>query len=143
MARHQALPFTPMKPVIRAFFQTLRLVLGPVMLLKERLTNPEGVQRDAAAQAAVDAQCQSLALYQFNTCPFCIKVRQEMRRLSLPIEKRDAQHHVANRDELQQGSGATKVPCLKITEANGQIRWLQDSNAIVAHLRERFDTSAA
>jgi glutaredoxin len=143
MVRHQALPFTPMKPVIRAFFQTLRLVLGPVMLLKERLTNPEGVQRDAAAQTAVDQQCQSLALYQFNTCPFCIKVRQEMRRLSLPIEKRDAQHNAANREELLQSSGATKVPCLKITEANGQTRWLQDSNAIVAHLRERFDTSAA
>jgi glutaredoxin len=132
-----------MKPVIRAFFKTLRLVLGPVMLLKERLTQPKGVQRDAVAQAAVDVQCQSLALYQFNTCPFCIKVRQEMRRLSLPIEKRDAQHHVANRNELQQGSGATKVPCLKITEVDGQVRWLQDSNAIVAHLRERFDTSAA
>ena len=143
VARHQALPFTPRKTVIRAFFQTLRLVLGPVLLLKERLTSPEGMQRDAAAQAAVDLQCQSLALYQFSTCPFCIKVRQEMRRLSLPIEKRDAQHNAANRDELQQGSGATKVPCLKITEANGETRWLQDSNAIVAHLRERFDTSAA
>jgi glutaredoxin len=131
-----------MKPVIRAFFKTLRLVLGPVMLLKERVTQPKGVQRDAAAQAAVDLQCQSLTLYQFNTCPFCIKVRQEMRRLSLLIEKRDAQHHVANRDELQQGSGATKVPCLKITEANGQVRWLQDSNAIVAHLRERFENPA-
>jgi glutaredoxin len=131
-----------MKPIIRAFFKTLRLVLGPFMLLKERLTQPKGVQRDAAAQAAVDLQCQSMALYQFNTCPFCIKTRQEMRRLSLPIEKRDAQHNSANRDELQQGSGATKVPCLKITEANGQARWLQDSNAIVAHLRERFGTSA-
>ena len=132
-----------MKLVIRTFFKTLRLVLGPVMLLKERLTNPEGVQRDAAAQAAVDLQCQSLALYQFSTCPFCIKVRQEMRRLSLPIDKRDAQHNVINRDELLQGSGATKVPCLKITEENGETRWLQDSNAIVTHLRERFDTSAA
>ena len=132
-----------MKPVMRAFFQTLRLVLGPVLLLKELLTNPEGIQRDAAAQAAVDLQCQSLALYQFNTCPFCIKVRQEMRRLSLPIEKRDAQHNAANREELLQGSGATKVPCLKITDNNGQTRWLQDSKAIVAYLRERFDTSAA
>ncbi|WP_310628080.1 glutaredoxin [Limnohabitans sp.] len=141
VARHQALPFTPMKPVIRAFFQTLRLVLGPVMLLKERLTQPKGVQRDAAAQVAVDLQCQSLALYQFNTCPFCIKVRQEMRRLSLPIEKRDAQHNAANRDELQQGSGATKVPCLKISQANGQVRWLQDSNAIVVYLRERFEAT--
>jgi glutaredoxin len=127
-----------MKPIIRAFFKTLRLVLGPVMLLKERLTQPKGVQRDAAAQAAVDLQCQSMALYQFNTCPFCIKTRQEMRRLSLPIEKRDAQHNAANRDELQQGSGATKVPCLKITDANGHTQWLQDSTAIVAYLRARF-----
>ena len=127
-----------MKPVIRAFFKTLRLVLGPIMLLKEHLTQPKGVQRDTEAQAAVDLQCQSLALYQFSTCPFCIKVRQEMRRLSLSIDKRDAQHNTANRDELLQGSGATKVPCLKIVEASGQVRWLQDSNAIVAYLRERF-----
>ena len=132
-----------MKTVIRAFFRTLRLVLGPVMLLKERLTQPAGVLRAPAAQAAVDQQCQSLALYQFSTCPFCIKVRQEMRRLSLPIEKRDAQHHTANRDALVQGSGATKVPCLKITETNGQTRWLQDSDAIVAYLRERFAAPAA
>jgi glutaredoxin len=127
-----------MKTVIRAFFRTLRVVLGPVMLLKERLTQPAGVVRAPAAQAAVDQQCQSLALYQFSTCPFCIKVRQEMRRLSLPIEKRDAQHHTANRDDLLQGSGATKVPCLQITEANGQTRWLQDSTEIVAYLRKRF-----
>ncbi len=132
-----------MKTVIRAFFRILRIVLGPVMLLKERLTQPAGVQRAAAEQAKVDQQCQSLALYQFSTCPFCIKVRQEMRRLSLPIEKRDAQHNSANREALIEGSGATKVPCLKITEANGQTRWLQDSGTIVAYLRERFEGRAA
>jgi glutaredoxin len=131
-----------MKTVIRTFFRTLRVVLGPMMLLKERLTQPAGVQRAATAQDAVDQQCQSLALYQFSTCPFCIKVRQEMRRLSLPIEKRDAQHHAANRNELLQGSGATKVPCLKITEADGQTRWLQDSTEIMAYLRERFSAPA-
>ena len=131
-----------MKTVIRAFFRTLRIVLGPVMLLKERLTRPAGVQRTLSDQATVDQACQSLALYQFSTCPFCIKVRQEMRRLSLPIEKRDVQHNSAHRDELIQGSGATKVPCLKITEANGQTRWLQESGAIVAYLRERFATAA-
>jgi glutaredoxin len=127
-----------MKTVIRTFFRTLRIVLGPVMLLKERLTQPTGVVREAAAQARVDQQCESLALYQFSTCPFCIKVRQEMRRLSLPIEKRDAQHHTANRDALLQATGATQVPCLRITEADGQTRWLKDSAAIVAYLRERF-----
>jgi glutaredoxin len=132
-----------MKTVIRAFFRTLRIVLGPVMLLKERLTQPTGLVRETAAQASVDQQCQSLALYQFSTCPFCIKVRQEMRRLSLPIEKRDAQHHTANRDALLQATGATQVPCLQITEADGQTRWLKDSAAIVAYLRERFAAPAA
>jgi len=129
-----------MKTLVRTFFRTLRTVLGPFMLLKERLTQPRGVNRAPAAQAAVDLQCQSMALYQFSTCPFCIKVRQEMRRLSLPIEKRDAQHHVANRDELLQGSGATKVPCLKIIDANGHTQWLQDSTAIVTYLRARFQS---
>jgi glutaredoxin len=132
-----------MKTVIRAFFRTLRIVLGPVMLLKERLTQPKGVVREAAAQASVDQQCQSLALYQFSTCPFCIKVRQEMRRLSLPIEKRDAQHHTAHREALLQATGATQVPCLKITEADGQTRWLKDSDVIVAYLRERFASPMA
>jgi glutaredoxin len=127
-----------MKTVVRAFFRTLRTVLGPFLLLKERLTQPSGMQRAPADQATVDLQCQSLALYQFSTCPFCIKVRQEMRRLSLPIEKRDAQHHSANRDALLQGSGASKVPCLKITDSQGQTQWLQDSAAIVAYLRAQF-----
>ena len=132
-----------MKTVIRAFFRTLRTVLGPFMLLKERLTRPTGVQRESAEQATIDLQCQSLALYQFSTCPFCIKVRQEMRRLSLSIEKRDAQHDSANRDALLQGSGATKVPCLKITDSQGQTQWLQDSNAIMAYLRAHFGTTSA
>ena len=127
-----------MKTVIRAFFRTVRTVLGPFMLLKERLTQPSGVVREPSAQTTVNLQCKNLVLYQFNTCPFCIKVRQEMRRLSLPIEKRDAQHNAAYRAELLQGSGATKVPCLKITDAAGQSQWLTDSAAIVAYLRGRF-----
>jgi glutathione S-transferase len=79
-----------------------------------------------------------MALYQFTTCPFCIKVRQEMRRLSLPVERRDAQHNLKNRDDLQSGGGAFKVPCLKVTDANGQSQWIYESGAIIAYLRSRF-----
>ncbi len=127
-----------MKFILRNFFKALRIVLGPFMLLRERLTRPAGLVRTPAQQQAVDAQCQSLALYQFTTCPFCIKVRQEMRRLSLPIERRDAQKDLKNRNDLLQGSGATKVPCLKITDEAGQSQWLSDSGAIITYLRGRF-----
>ena len=128
-----------MKKLIRAFFRGLRTVLGPVMLFKERINRPKGMVRDAARQTTVNMQCQNLALYQFQTCPFCIKVRQEMRRLSLPIEHRDAQHDTAHRTALLQGGGAIKVPCLKISERDGKVQWLYDSAAIIAYLRARFD----
>ncbi len=127
-----------MKPIIRAFFRTLRIVLGPFMQMWEFLTRPKGVVRAPAAQQAVDQQCQSMVLYQFTTCPFCIKVRQEMRRLSLPIERRDAQHNLTNRDDLLKGGGAYKVPCLKVTDADGQSQWIYESGAIMAYLRSRF-----
>jgi glutaredoxin len=127
-----------MKSVVRAFFRTLRTVLGPVMLLKERLSQPKGMVREASVQKVVDLQCQNLALYQFQTCPFCIKVRQEMRRLSLPIERRDAQHDTAHRTALLHGGGAIKAPCLKIIDAAGKSQWLYESAAIIAYLRARF-----
>ncbi len=127
-----------MKYIIRSFFRTLRIALGPFMRLWEFVARPKGVVRAPALQQAVDQQCQGLVLYQFTTCPFCIKVRQEMRRLSLPIERRDAQHDVQNRDDLLQGAGTVKVPCLKITDANGQSQWLFESGAIIRYLQGRF-----
>lgn len=130
-----------MKMIVRWFFRTLRIVLGPFMLLWEWLTRPRAIVRPAVAQAEVERHCRDLALYEFRTCPFCIKVRQEMRRLSLPIERRDAQHPGPHRDALVAGGGKAMVPCLRITEAGGDVRWLYESGAIVAYLRERFPES--
>lgn len=127
-----------MKIFIRFFFKTLRVVLGPVMLLKETLTRPKGVVRIQAAQDKVNRQCKSLALYQYKTCPFSIKVRQEMSRLSLNIQRIDAQPEGADRQELLKGGGQTKVPCLRITDKSGKSQWLYDSEKIIDYLRGRF-----
>ena len=127
-----------MRIFIRYFFRTLRVLLGPFMLLKEAVTKPKGVTRSAAAQAAIDEQCQALALYQFKTCPFCIKTRQEISRLSLNIQRVDAQHEGADRQALLAGGGHTKVPCLRIKGGSGADQWLYDSEKIIASLRGRF-----
>ncbi|MDP2108134.1 MAG: glutaredoxin domain-containing protein [Rhodocyclaceae bacterium] len=127
-----------MKFVIRAFFRTLRVVIGPFMLLWEFVTRPRGLVRPPALQQQVDQACRSLALYQFKTCPFCIKVRQELRRLSLDIECLDAQHDQGNRDDLERGGGRVMVPCLKISDASGASQWLYESGKIIEYLRGRF-----
>jgi glutaredoxin len=127
-----------MKTVVRAFFKTLRIVIGPFMLLGEFVTRPKGMVRPAASQAEVDQQCASLVLYQYKTCPFCIKVRQEMRRLALKVERLDAQHAGTHRDALISGGGMAKVPCLKITDPAGNTQWLYESGEIIKYLRSRF-----
>lgn len=128
--------------MVKLFFKALRVVLGPFMLLWEALTRPRGIRRNPENQQAVDRECQNLSLYQFKTCPFCIKVRQEIRRLSLPIQFRDAQSAGIHRDELLRGGGEIKVPCLRIQEEAGTVRWLYESGKIIEYLRNRYDQGA-
>ncbi len=127
-----------MKMVVKLFFRFIRILLHPVMLIWEFVTTPKGVVRDAAAQLQVDQQARHLALYQFKTCPFCIKVRREIRRLSLPIELRDAQKNLQNRAELLRDGGQVKVPCLKISDEQGRVQWLYESAEIIKYLHQRF-----
>ena len=133
-----------MKSLIRLFFKTLRLILGPFLLLGYWLTQPRGIVRPEAEQHAVDARTRSLALYHFPTCPFCLKSRRVMRRLSLNIELRDAQNNETHRAALIAGGGKRQTPCLLITDASGQQTWLYESDAINAYFNREFgDASAA
>lgn len=127
-----------MKLLIRLFFKAVRLIVGPILLLIERLTAPRGIVRTPEKQQSVDLATQQLLIYQFKTCPFCIKVRRECRRLSLRITMRDAQHDAAIREELNQATGKVQVPCLRITAPDGNVTWMLESNLIIAYLRARF-----
>jgi len=125
-----------MKWIIRLFFRTVRRIIGPVMLLADRLTTPKGIERPAAEQQRINEATQQLALYQFKTCPFCMKVRREIKRLSLNIELRDAQHDTQHRSELQQGGGKVKVPCLRVERENADETWIYESNNVIQYLRK-------
>lgn len=127
-----------MRILIRYFFRGVRVLLAPVMLISEKLSTPKAVERTPEEQAQVDAACQQLALYQFRTCPFCIKVRKEIARLGLNIELRDAQLDPAHKQALLEGGGKVKVPCLKITDDAGQATWLYESDEINRWLHQCF-----
>jgi glutaredoxin len=124
--------------MIKLFFRTLRLILMPFMLLWAKLAMPKGVVRTAEAQQQINRECEQLALYHFKTCPFCIKVRHEMAHLSLPIALLDAQHDTTHRDALLQGGGKVQTPCLRITDAQGGVQWMYESNDIIQYLQQRF-----
>jgi len=130
-----------MKLFFKIFFKTLRFILEPFILLWDMLTTPSGVVRSKEEQEAIDQRTRNLSLYQFKSCPFCIKVRRQIKRQSLNISILDAQNNETHRKELLNGGGKSMVPCLKIVnDDSGEITWMYESSDIIQYLKEQFST---
>lgn len=113
----------------------IRWVLGRIILLLNFIFSPSGTKRSAEDQQKLDEKTQSLTLYQFEACPFCVKVRRSIKRNSLNIQLKDAKNNPDNRQQLLEGGGAVKVPCLRI-EKQGEVTWMYESNDIIQYLEQ-------
>lgn len=115
----------------------IRWFLGKIILTLNSVFSPKGTKRTEEEQKEVDSRTSSIALYQFEACPFCVKVRRAMKRQSVKIELRDAKNNQQHREALLAGGGAVKVPCLRI-EREGEVEWMYESSDIVAYLEQEF-----
>ena len=57
---------------------------------------------------------QHLALYKFDSCPFCRRVFNTIDGLDVNIEYRDTRSDVKWRRDLMKRTGRSQVPCLLI-----------------------------
>tara|TARA_B110000285_G_scaffold226427_1_gene286171 strand:- start:481 stop:849 length:369 start_codon:yes stop_codon:yes gene_type:complete len=117
----------------------IRWVLGQIILILDFITSPKPVVREAAAQKAIDDVTATMSMYQFKACPFCVKVRRELKRHALHIELRDAKKEGEFKAELTREGGRHKVPCLRIQKSDNSVEWLYESNDIIAHLKKQFN----
>ena len=122
--------------------KVIRWLLGRIILSLNFLTPPKSVNRSEREQTSINAQTTQLALYQFAACPFCVKVRRSMKRLSLNIELRDAKQNQQHRSELEQQGGLIKTPCLRIENTDGNVTWMYESKDIISYLEQRFPPTA-
>jgi len=127
-----------MRLFFKYFFKTAQYIIGPIILLWDKLNPPRGMVRPPEKQQQVDASSNNLVLYQFKMCPFCVKARRAIKRLSLNIETRDALREESSREELLTGGGKMKVPCLMIADDEGHTTWMYESSDIITYLQERF-----
>lgn len=118
--------------------QVIRFILGKLILLLNWIFTPRSVQRDPQAQARVDSEVAQLTLYQYEACPFCVKVRRAMKRQNLKIETRDIKRNDSAREELAAGGGNLKVPCLRIEDGDNTSQWMYESGDIISYLEGRF-----
>ncbi|MEP5569390.1 MAG: glutaredoxin [Halioglobus sp.] len=118
--------------------QIIRLILGKLILLFNWVFTPRSLKRDPAQQAEVDQQAASLTLYQYEACPFCVKVRRSMKRQALTIATRDVKRSESAKEELLAGGGDLKVPCLRIDQGEHGYQWMYESGEIIQYLENRF-----
>lgn len=123
--------------------KAIRWLLGRIILCIDFLTTPKGLIRAEAEQKNIDSATGKLALYQFAACPFCVKVRRSMKRLSLDIELRDAKKEGQHRTELAEQGGRIKTPCLRIEKTDGEVTWMYESKDIISYLEQNFTPKTA
>jgi len=124
--------------ILETTMQIIRLILGKLILLFNWLFTPKSIQREPEQQDRVNSQTAQLTLYQYEACPFCVKVRRAMKRHGLNIEIRDVKRSESAKNELLSGGGDLKVPCLRISEGERGFHWMYDSRDIIGYLEERF-----
>ena len=120
--------------------RAIRWFLGNLILFFDWLFTPKGIKRSPEIQTEIDQQTVNLALFQYPECPFCVKVRRAIKKNSLKITLRDAKRCQSSREELIDGGGKLKVPCLRIEDEAGKVNWMYESNDIINYLNMRFCT---
>ncbi|MBX7195450.1 MAG: glutaredoxin [Sandaracinaceae bacterium] len=85
-------------------------------------------------------RADDLALYHFDGCPYCARVRRVLDELGVEVELRDIDEDPAHLRALVEARGRRTVPVLRIRHAEGD-EWMPESSDIVAFLRERFGTA--
>lgn len=120
----------------------VRWFLGRLILALDFLTSPRPLKRNEEDQAVVDAKTATMSLYQFHACPFCVKVRRQIRKGALNIELKDAKNDMVNKEKLTKEGGKHKVPCLRIEQDGNNIIWLYNSKDINSYLQEEFKLSS-
>ena len=118
----------------------IRWFLGRIILLLNFIFSPRRLKREPELQRALDLRTANLSLYQYEACPFCVKVRRSLRRNNLNVELRDAKKIELHRNELLEGGGRLKVPCLRIDDVDGEVRWMYESSDIIHYLEQTYVT---
>lgn len=76
-----------------------------------------------------------ITLYQFETCPYCAKVREKLESMGLEYRKVNVARNRedSQRKEIAEKGGVLTVPVIRIDD-----KWIGDSDKIVAYLEDNF-----
>ena len=87
---------------------------------------------------AGSAHSDRLALYYMEGCPFCNRVRATIERLGIEVELRNVVEDPVHREDLMKVRGRATVPVLRISNPEGNDRWMPESQDIDDYLKKTY-----
>ena len=88
----------------------------------------------APTMSTEEAPAPTLALYHYDACPHCARVRDAIDTLGVEVAFRDVLAEPERRRELAHATGRATVPVLRIERADGEVEWMPESRDIVRWL---------
>lgn len=84
-----------------------------------------------------ESSSPTLALYYYNSCPFCVMVVDGAKRMGVDMELRNIHSDDAHYEALHTARGRTTVPVLRITK-DGKDQWMPESRDIMDYLKQNY-----
>lgn len=116
----------------------IRWILAMVIGAVDLVFKPRMKQWPPQKKELIDKATENLALYQFPSCPFCVKVRWAFRSMGADIELRNAKGDEKFKNELTSQGGKYKAPCLRIGHQDQGDQWLYESSDIIEYVRQKL-----
>jgi len=123
---------------MKYIFYPIHFLVGGIIRIIDFLTSPTPVKRPEAEQKAINKRCKNLTLYHYPTCPFCVRVKRNMKRHNLPIRTLDPRKDPQWMHALKEEGGKVQVPCLQIVAKDGTSTWMYESADINQYLEDNF-----
>lgn len=117
---------------------SIRRALDSFLGLFDWFFRPQPIVRSEQELKRLAKAASGMALYDYKGCSASRIARREIYRLGIDIESRDIGKCSIHQDNLLSEFGKLKAPCLRIEE-KGVVRWLDEPEAIVEFLNQRFD----
>ena len=114
----------------------IRWLLGRIILFFNFIFSPKSPKLSPEQKAKINEKTQHMSLYQLPACPFCVKVRREMKRQGIHIELRNINQSEQLKQELIEQGGKRTVPCLRVEHNSGEVEWMYESSDIVDYLKK-------
>ncbi|WP_370293971.1 glutaredoxin family protein [Thalassolituus sp.] len=119
-----------------------RHLKGKTLSFVDRIMPVKPLERTPEEQLLLDRESRRMHLYFCPECPSSISIKRYCERFGLHVVQKDVQRVNAYRNELVNGGGESRVPCLRVDGTEGE-SWVYSPDEILEFINNRFSVLEA